>query len=430
MAFQNYVESGPALLTDPNTHITGQFTLNGTSSTVANTLRRCILTETRSVGFRADLTDAADPGIKIRKNTSVIFNEMLAHRITLLPLGVVRIDDFDPTRYECVLRVKNEERGLLGAAAVRHVTASDFVVQEKQEDGTFAPLPSIASKSMFPADPITKETALLITLRPQWNPEQPPEEIDLTVYPVIGTGRTFMGFSPVAQCSFGNTRDPDPVRQENFFKEWLSAFKKVDDMNAVNPELLTKYREEWNTMAVQRCFLVDAKGEPNSFDFTVESVGVRPVKDIVAEGIRAVLILIEPYTVAETPNEDLGITVRPIDSRMNGVDVHFEGQEHTLGALLQTLITDLYLDGEVVQPDSPITYVGYKIRHPLQRTMTLRFGFREEAIPENTTAVIRSVIAAAAQKARSIFEELGRSWVSISGGGGAAQGLEAPELDG
>ena len=427
MSFTEYKEDGPALLTNPDSKIRATFTLTGTNMTVANTLRRSVLTETRSVGFRADLTDAVDPGVEIKKNTSVIFNEMLAHRLTLLPLGVVRIDEFDPERYEFVLRVKNEERGPIGTAAVRHVRAADFVLRERGDGGDFTDLPSAATAAMFPPDPITGETALLVTLRPQWNPEQPAEEIDLKAKAVIGTGREFMGFSPVAQCSFGNTPDTDPVRQEQFFNEWLSSYKKVADPTQLAPDALDRYRAEWRTMAAQRCFLIDERGEPNSFDFTVESVGIRPVKDIVAEGIAAVVKLVDPYTVAETSNEELGIRTQPVDSRMNGIDVIFEGQEHTLGCLLQTLITEIYLDSDA--PDSPITYAGYKIRHPLKREMTLRLGIREGTASDSAT-VARAVIAEAAKKARTIFEELGRAWAATASGVAGAGGAAVEALDG
>jgi len=407
--FSNYVASGSALLTDPDDHIVGSFRLTNTSTTIANTLRRCILVDTRSVGFRADLTNTADPGVTIRKNTSVIFNEMLAHRLTLIPAAVRRIDDFDISRYQCVLSVKNETRGAISDAGIRHVTAADFRVHEKQEDGTFADVGLPAANAMFPPDPITGQTTLIVSLRPQWNPEQPPEEIDLTAYPVIGRGRDHMGFCPVSQCTFGNTPDTDPVRQEQFFKEWLLSFKKLEDPTSVTPEVLEGYRKEWSNMAIQRCFVINDRGEPNSFDFTIESVGVRPVKEIVAEGIKAVIDLVAPYADTEKSLADLGITTQPPDSRMNGLDIHFNGQEHTLGNLLQTLITELYID--TAAPDSPIVYVGYKIRHPLHRIMTLRLGFKGTG----TDAQAREIIATAAERARIIFEELGRSWASVAG---------------
>jgi DNA-directed RNA polymerase subunit L len=421
--FRGYTEFGPSLLTDDSTPNSASFILDSTSTTVANTLRRCILSETRSVGFRADLTNAENPGVVIRKNTSVIFNEMLAHRLTLLPLGVVRIDDFDPSRYECVLRVRND-----GSTGMRHVTATDFRIMEQQADGVAADIGTAAAAAMFPPDPITKQTSLILSLRPQWNTEQPPEEIDLTAFPVIGRGRDNMGFCPVSQCSFENSLDEDPVRQEQFFTEWLGSFKKITDITTTPPDVIAAHRKEWSTMAIQRCFIVDSRGEPKSFRFTVESVGVRPVKDIVAEGIKAVIDLVAPYANAETPMSDLGLTVQSSDSRMNGIDVLFAGQEHTLGNLLQTLITDLYLDSGA--PDAPITYVGYKVRHPLHRVMTLRFGFATEGDTNQKMAIARQIITAAAAKAVSIFNGLASGWASVSGSGSSSEGAAAPELEG
>ena len=116
---------------------------------------------------------------------------------------------------------------------------------------------------------------------------------------------------------------------------------------------------------------------------------------------------------------------------MNGVDVLFEGQEHTLGNLLQTLITEEYLDREAA--DSPITFAGYKVRHPLHRAMTLRIGIREGAAAGgNNAAIARQVISVAAAKAKTIFEDLGRAWAAVAGSSGSATAAAAaaPELEG
>lgn len=405
--FSNYEPFGSPLLTDASVPNSARFVLENTTGVVANTIRRCILTETRSVSFRADLTNSADPGIVVRKNTSPIFNEMLAHRLTLLPLGVVNISDFDPTRYECVLSVKNDVRGPITPANLRHVTASDFIVRERQEDGEFVTLDGPQTAALFPKDPMTGQSSLLITLRPQWNPGQPSEEIDLTAYPVIGRGRDFMGFSPVSQCSFENTRDDDPVRRDAFFNAWMAEYKKVDDPASVADAVKASYREEWETMAAQRCFKVGADGQANSFTFAVESVGMRPVADIVAEGLRAAIDLVTPYANVDRPMSELGMSTQPVDSRMAGINVIFEDQEHTLGALLQSIICEMYLDREAV--DSPITYVGYRVRHPLQRKLTLTLAIRSGVAGE-PASIARRIIADAAERARALFEQLLQSW--------------------
>lgn len=413
--FRNYTEDGTPLLTDSTSKICGHFLLDNTSTTVANTLRRCILMETRSVGFRADLTNDTDPGIRIIKNTGAVFNEMLAHRLTLIPLGVRNLAEFDPTRYEFALKAKNE------TSETVHVTADQFIVREKDENGLFVPLDRLVTAAMFPEDPITRATALVTTLKARWNPDLPADEIDLVAYPVIGRGRDFMGFCPVAQASFENTRDDDPVRQEAFFHEWLASFKKVTEPSTVDPATLDGYRREWLTMAVQRCFRVDEKGQPNSFTFTVESVGIRPVKEIVAEAIKAAVDLVAPYVDAEMP----GVSFLPLDSRMSGIRAVFEEQEHTLGNLLEAMIHELYLDTE--DPAAPISYAAYKVPHPLQKKMVITLG--KHAVSEAIDAdipegVARQVIAAAAQKARALFEELGRAWSTIDAQGPTAATLE------
>jgi DNA-directed RNA polymerase subunit L len=405
--FSNYRPEGAALLTDPADKIRARFTLEGVDTTVANTLRRCILAFTRSVGFRADLTDTANPGIIIRKNTSVVFNEMLAHRITLIPLAVRRLAEFDPKSMEITLSIRNT------SASIMHVKASDFKIVQKSLDGE----EEIPSASLFPPDPITGDTCLITTLRPAAGASV--EEIDLTAYPVIGMGETFMGFCPVAQCSYGNTEDPDPVRQEQFFFEWLAEFKKIAEAASVPPEVIAKHRVEWRTMANQRCFKIsDTTGEPNSFDFVIESVGVRPVPDIVAEGIQAVIDLVTPFASVETPSADLGITTQPVDSRMTGgIDVNIAGQEHTLGNLLQSMITAIYLDTEA--PDAPITYAGYKVPHPLHKSVRLRLGIREGQAGD-PAAIARQVIAMGAQRAVQIFQDLARAWEARQSAGEVA----------
>lgn len=380
MAFTYYQTSGPTLLTNPTEKLVGQFTLSNTSTTVANTLRRTILTGTSSVSFRADLTNPSDPGITITKNTSAVFNEMLAHRLTLLPVALPPTEDL--TNYIFSLHVTNDTR------AVKHVTAQDFTVTKGGE-----PIPS---KQVFPADPITGQASLLVSLRPQWNPDQPPEEIELMARPVVGTGKENMGFSPVSQCSFMNTIDTDPVTQEQYYTEWLLAFKN----GVADPS----HRQEWENMSIQRCFLKDADGEPNSFNFTVESVGIRPVKEIVAEGIQAVIALVSEY--AENPR----ITFTDPTSRMNGIDVLFEDQDHTLGNLLQTIITDLYLS-DAPSPDTHVTYVGYKVPHPLHKSMTIRIGFIADTADKEEVA--RAVVIRAATEAKAIFERLAEAWTGL-----------------
>ena len=400
-SFSSYTESGPALLSGGG-RLRGTFVLSGASSTLANTLRRTILTSVRSVGFDVESI--------IRKNTSVIFNEMLSHRISMIPLAGIDLATFNPEEYQCVLRVKNSTKDQIRDESLLHVTASDFRVFRKDaESGEFQDMGEPAAKAMFPPDPISGQTILIVTLRPQWNPDQPPEEIDLTATPVIRRGGDDMVYCPVSQCSFENTPDKDPVRQDKFFTEWLREFKKIGDTekSTLSPEALRAFKTEWGILGAQRCFLVNGKGEPDTFGFTVESVGVRSVPDIVAEGIQEVIELVRPFTTGLLAEQ--GVTIRPANSRMiNGVDLVFNNQGHTLGVLLQDIITELYFPSA----DGPLQSVGYKVPHPLQKVMEIRMGFREGVV--GTETLIQEILAKAAMRAIQIFEGMGRSWTTAT----------------
>lgn len=447
----------------------GSFILENTTTTVANTLLRAIHVNTRSAGFMSDLTNplSVTPGIKIRSCMTNLYNDMLAHRLTMLPLGVQDLDAFNPANYECVLQVKNE------TAEVRHVRAGDFKVREKQADGSFVTLGVDATRAMFPPDPITGDTSLLVSLMPQ-RAGKAPEEVDLTAFPVVSTGKTNIAFSPVCQPSFGNTLDMDPIRREAFFSTWLAENKKLSDVRIITttnldafyqewvrttdggaaaaaasgqtdpvfitwlaskpivdgsvlvPASLDAYRREWLTMAVQRCFIVDpTTGQPNSFTFKVESVGVRPVPDVVTEAIRSIVELVRPFADATTPGTELGLHVRPVDSRMNGLDVFIDGHEHTLGNLLQTLIAE-----ESDELGSSITSISYKVPHPLDLVLQLRMGISPD-FKGDTTELARTTIAAAASRAITVFEALGQNWATVviapSGLGAGAETETGPK---
>lgn len=397
--FSNYTESGPPLLVSGDRKLIGRFRLTGTNMTVANTLRRCIVTSTRSVGFTADTI--------VRKNTSVIPNEMLTHRLSMVPLAVRNLERFDPSKYQFLLQVKNNTRRQHATASesLLHVKAADFRVLEKSESGAFEDAGPPAVAAMFPPDPITGDTCLLVSLKNQTNVEMPDEEIDLTASAVIGTAlsQKNIAFSPVSQCTFANTLDGDQARQTEFFHKWLAISKKVADPTTLTDAERAHYRREWETLEIQRCFLVNEKGEPNSFDFTIESIGVRPVPDIVAEGIGAVIALVEPYADLTLPFKDLGVTLSPPLSRMeNAIELSFDGQEHTLGVLLQQIISDM-------DAASGVSYVGYKVPHPLERKMSLILKFDEAPTEEKA----RALVAAASAKAKEIFTGLAGGFASL-----------------
>ena len=83
------------------------FQLVNSHVSYANTLRRIIITEVPSVGFRAEiLKDGSTSDVAILKNTTAMSNEMLAHRIGLIVIHA-NPNAWDAGKYEFKLNVEN-----------------------------------------------------------------------------------------------------------------------------------------------------------------------------------------------------------------------------------------------------------------------------------------------------------------------------------
>ena len=63
-----------------------KFDVNNSNSSFVNCLRRIIISNIETVGFRTE--DYEESDIKIIENTSSLHNEFLLHRIGLIPINI------------------------------------------------------------------------------------------------------------------------------------------------------------------------------------------------------------------------------------------------------------------------------------------------------------------------------------------------------
>lgn len=408
--FANYIpdSTSPRLLTDGDTHIQSSFDLTGTNITIANALRRCILVHTPSVGFRTEPYDKSQ--VEIIKNTTPLVNEMLAHRVGMIPVCVPNWREFDPAEYQFELHVRNEDK-----SKIIDVRAGDInVFRVNPANPMDAPV-KLDSKQFFPPDPITGDTALITRLRPQTNTAYPIEELHFRAKAAVSTGKENIRWSPVSQCAYEYTRDTDPEHVEQVFQAWIAVNKKKTG----SPEQDAALRREFNTMEIQRSYLKDEFGNPNSFTFHVESVGVQPIPNIVLAGIEAAQELVKKYADMDKiiPSN---IRIQKSDTRFPAVDVIFENEGHTLGNLLETFLVDNHTDEGSKEPR--ITYAGYKVPHPLRQEMFVRIGVPET---EHQELIARQAIASVCAQIHQIFRVMKESWVSLLSPGAGAGAAEA-----
>jgi DNA-directed RNA polymerase subunit L len=395
------VESVFKGLTQPS-RTTVKFQLAPTDVAYANVLRRVIMTEVETVAFRSHiLDDGSTTDIKITKNSTPMSNEMLAHRIGLLPIHVSNPLEWNSAEYAFKLNIVNE------SPDPQDVLAADIQVL-KNRGAEEEPLP-IPSGEFFHPDPITKGTSLLAVLKGRVGTQEP-ETLTFEAVASIGIGRENAQFIPVSQCSYSYTLDDSPDRLKEFFEKWLTTHKKVDIAELeTNTARKKELEREFNTMEVARCFKINERGEPNSFDFTVESIGVLDPFYIVARALQVIQEKLIRYASMDSGDLPESVRVRPADARMKGFDFVFEGEDHTLGNLLQTWMDLNSLDS------GEITFAGYKVPHPLKDEMLLRIG-----VDDGKELTARVAISKAAQACADMFRRWSTQWSAIGGSAAAA----------
>ena len=349
------------------------------------------------MAFRSDiLEDGSTSDVKITKNSTPMSNEMLSHRIGLIPIHVSNPMEWNPEDYTFKMNVVND------SPDSRDVTASDIQVL-KNRGAEEDPLP-IPSGELFHLDPVSQETALIAVLKGHVV-NQEPESLVFEGKATVGVGRENSQFIPVSQCSYRYTPDDDPQRKKEFFENWLNVHKKVAPAELeANLSRKKELEREFATMEVARCFLADEKGEPYSFDFVVESVGVLDPYYIVSRAIQVIQEKVTRYASIDTGDLPDNIKIRPADARMKGFDFVFGGEDHTLGNLLQTWMDKNLMDS------GEITFVAYKVPHPLKDEMLLRVG-----VEDGKESSAREAIVKAARGLAQMFKGWGADWAANGG---------------
>jgi DNA-directed RNA polymerase subunit L/DNA-directed RNA polymerase alpha subunit len=413
--FHEYVESGPSLLGNTVHKLGARFRLAPSNVVIANTIRRQVMSAVKTVGFRTEPAEFSE--VVIETNTTPLVNEMLAHRIGMIP---IRADPttFDPSRFEFRISKENAEKSMMS------VSAADFQVIERDpsnplDEGTLLP-----TESFFPPDPITGETALITRLRPQWNPIASNEKLVLKARAAVSSGAENSRWCPVSQCSYEYTRDDNPERIDAMFESWMTVSKKIVNVAELGEDRLDELRREYNTMEIQRCFRVDERGEPNDFTFYMESVGILPIPEIIAQALQATIDMLSKYQDIDGELPD-GVQVQAANTRFSAVDLIFANENHTLGNLLQHYLVANHIDGA---EDPKITFAGYKVPHPLKKEMVVCVGVQEneEISAEVSLQTARFVVAKVVRHCKEIFKSLLADWKRAMGQPDIPDSVEKP----
>lgn len=390
-----------------------QFTLGPTAYPYANTLRRAIMTLVSVIGFRSDPPGVVldTPDIKIIQNDSNTQpNELLAHRISLIPIHGADPLKWDPDRIVFKLDVTNE------SPDPRDVMAADIQVFERRKAADLSEaLVEIPGRTFFPANTLTRDTCLITTLPGKRSSQAPTLKAEMRA--TVGLGREHARFIPTSQASYAYTLDTNTERRNQHFERWLVRHKKVEPDSLKDDEARrSELDREFKTMEIQRIYLVDEKGEPNSFDFQIESIGPMAPRAIVERALLGLIEMCKGFVGLDAGDLPESISTVSSDTLMTGFDFTIKNQDHTFGNMIQTWLVEHHVEGEA---NPRLNFAGYKIPHPLKDEMLLRIG-----VEDGNELTGRTAIAMAARGCQAMFE----SWLAAWTGSGSGPGVSAATL--
>ena len=143
-----------------------KFTLSGINISLANAIRRTILSDIPTLAFDGENKEHC----QIEKNTGRLHNEILKHRLSCIPIHMKELDVL-PWDYLMELDVLNETDNMI------YITTKDFKIKNKS-NGNY--LTEEETRKIFPSSIKTNMFIDFARLRPKIGPKVPGEHIKLT----------------------------------------------------------------------------------------------------------------------------------------------------------------------------------------------------------------------------------------------------------
>jgi DNA-directed RNA polymerase subunit L len=344
------------------------FDLEGVDNTMANAIRRIVLTDIKYVGFKTRPYEESD--INMIVNETTMDNQKLTHRIGLIPINIEYPELFDVKDYQFYIDKKNTGNEVI------EVTSKDFKIKKLSTD---TDLSVKETETFFPSNPLTGEWMFICYLMPdKTGTGEKGGKLHFTGKVSLKTARSDAKYN-VAQISFNNKQNS--VEVEKAWKEYYNVNKDSGDPKS---SLENRFR----TTDALRHYYTDEFGHPNKFEFFMESFVVLRPMVILYKALEILLNkLINLDNNLKTANYDK-VDVYSSETDMNAFDILINNETYTVAALLQSYILKYF--GELKEL---VTYVGFSKPHPLNDTILLRIALNEgQNNKENVVKVIDKTI--------------------------------------
>ena len=347
------------------------FTIQGVDTIFANCLRRTILAHIDTLGIRAIPYD--DNDINMIKNTSQFNNEILFHRISCIPVHISDLTK-DYKQLKIVCNVENDTDQIID------VTSKDFKIKDTTTDKF---LEEEIRDTIFPADPKTKDYVLFARLLPSSHQSIRKECIHFEATLSLVNAKLNSVFNVVSTCSYQFT--PDRVKQKNIWTDIQKELIKKE----MNSDEIADYKKNWEFQDSKRIF------KKNSFDFSIETIGVFNNRDIVK---KACYYIIQQMDRLKNDIEDKQLIIKKGNTNITSYDITITDDNHTISKLVEYALYTLFYEEKQV-----LSFVGYRKEHPHRNFGIIRVAFNDDTMDED---YIYNLMDPAVQYIRKVYSKI------------------------
>ena len=348
-----------------------QFTLSGINVSLANALRRTILSDIPIAVFKTSPYE--ENKAIIYANTSRLNNEILKQRLSCVP---IHIRDLKIPLKNYLLEVKEENN----TDTVMVVTTEHFKIKNLQTDSY---LSENDVREIFPASDLTGYFIDFVKLRPKISDELPGEKIHLTCEFTISNAKDDGMFNCVSTCAYGYTTDDVKMKEELGKKQqgWKDA--------GLNAEEIEFESKNWKLLDALRITKKD------SFDFTIETVGIYTNQEIIQ---KACDILVDRLNAIDMQIHRDELEIKPSDNTMeNCFDVRLNNEDYTIGKSIEYFMYTDYFEGL-----KTLSFCGFKKFHPHDADSIIRVAY----IDPVEIATIKQNVAECLKNAIDVFTKI------------------------
>ena len=358
------------------------FTLQGVEVSLANALRRTILSDIPTVVIETDTYEKNQ--CNIITNTGRLHNEILKQRLSCIPIHSTVLRDTEdekalPGNYQLVVDVKNDTDNNI------YVTTEDFKLRDKKT-GTMLSKEEQEKlfPGLFPKNVQTQSYIDFARLRPGIGNDIPGEQISLVSDFSVNVAKTNSMYNVVSKCAYGNT--PDKEKAVIIWDKQEASLRQSGESESD----IKMLKENFRILDAQRQYI------PNSFDFVVESVGVYDNRDI----IRKACAVLQNKFIDIVQMIDTGVlSILTSETSMDHCyDIKLEEEDYTIGKVLEYLLYSKFYEKQEI-----LSFCGFKKFHPHDTNSTIRVAFNEKQEKSVVGTLLREVCVDAQQVFKDIY---------------------------